>query len=65
MRHTDPEVLALRALGAPDGDPADDSHLLACPRCQSDLDQLRAVVAAARSATPDDRPTDPPPQVWE
>jgi hypothetical protein len=65
VRHSDPQVLALRALGAPAGDPADDAHLSACPRCQTALDELRGIVRTARSAGPADRPTAPPPEVWD
>lgn len=65
--HSDPGDLALRALwstGSPAGYDSD-AHLDSCPRCQSELDQLRAVVAAVRRVGPDDRPSPPPPEVWE
>jgi len=61
--HSDPDDLALRALGEePDHD---DEHLATCARCQSELDQLRAVVATARAVGPEDHPQAPPPSVWE
>jgi Anti-sigma-K factor rskA len=65
--HCDPDVLALRALGEGAGSTADDDHLAHCARCQSELDQLRAVVATSRSAgdmsaTPLESP---PPAVWD
>jgi hypothetical protein len=63
--HCDPEVLSLRALGEPAGTSADDDHLRSCAVCQAELDQLRAVVAASRSITPEDRPTRPPDHVWD
>lgn len=63
MLHCDAETLALVALGEP---LADDErrHLRQCPRCQTELDQNKAVVATGRSVTPQDRPTEPPPAVW-
>ncbi len=64
MSHCDEEDLALIALGEPAGD-ADRSHLAECPKCQSHLDQLTAVVSSARSITDDDRPTAPPAAVWD
>ena len=58
--HTDDDVLALIAMGET-VDPADDAHVQQCPRCQSRVDQLTAVVTTTRSITPDDRPITPPP----
>lgn len=63
-QHVDPDDLALMALGE-HPERLEDRHLGGCPQCQSDLDQLRAVVGAARSVTPDDSPTAPPPHVWD
>ena len=60
--HSDPDELALRALGEKVGD---DGHLASCPACQSELDQLRAVVATARAVQPEDVPVAPPPRVWD
>lgn len=67
MPHCDPDVLALRALGEGAGSAADDDHLAQCARCQSELDQLRAVVATSRSAgdmsaAPMESPS---PAVWD
>jgi anti-sigma-K factor RskA len=62
--HVDPDDLALVALGEPvdlDGT----SHLAGCAQCQSDLDQLRAVVASARTVTAEDSPQAPPARVWD
>lgn len=61
--HTSADDLALRALGEDLGD-VPDSHLASCALCQSELDQLRAVVATAREVEPEDYPTPPPPAVW-
>lgn len=59
--HSDPDDLALIALG----EQLEDPHLATCARCQSELEQLRAVVTTARSVTPEDQPEAPPPQVWD
>jgi len=42
-----------------------DAHLGSCTRCQSELDQLRAVVASVRTVRPEDYPTPPAPAVWD
>lgn len=64
--HSDPGDLALSALGADVTRSGGDlvAHLGTCARCQSELDQLRAVVASVRSVGPDDYPTVPPTAVW-
>ena len=62
--HCDDDDLSLIALGEPAGT-HDEAHLQQCARCQSRLDQLTAVVSSARSITEADRPTAPPPAVWE
>jgi anti-sigma-K factor RskA len=63
MLHCDAETLALIALGEP---LADDErrHLAECARCQSELDQNRAVVASGRRVEAADQPQDPPDAVW-
>lgn len=63
MRHCDPATLALLALGEPVGD-ADRYHLEQCSVCQTQADQNRAVVRAARTVTPEDQLSDPPEEVW-
>ncbi len=64
MLHCDADTLALVSLGEP---AADDErrHLASCVRCQSELDQNKAVVASGRSVVAEDAPTEPPPQVWQ
>jgi Anti-sigma-K factor rskA len=62
--HCDPDDLALIALGEPAASPVDESHLAGCARCQSELEQLRGVVATGRSASPDDTPEPPPAYLW-
>jgi hypothetical protein len=63
VQHSDDETLALIALGE-SADPMDMTHVQQCPRCQSRLDQLTAVVAATSAVTPDDYPVSPPEKVW-
>ncbi len=65
MRHCDDETLAVRALGETVGDAWDDGHLSGCARCQSELDELRAVVATCRAIAPDDGLVPAPPAVWD
>lgn len=64
MQHCDDDVLALIAMGET-VDASDDAHVQQCPRCQSRLDQLAAVVTTTRSITPQDSPVAPPPAVWD
>ncbi|MDO8307538.1 MAG: anti-sigma factor [Actinomycetota bacterium] len=63
VSHSDDEALALLALGE-SVSRADEAHVAGCPRCQSRLDQLSAVVSSARAIEPADYPTAPPPAVW-
>ncbi|MDR6972959.1 anti-sigma factor [Leifsonia shinshuensis] len=66
MTHSDPDVLAMLALGDPDVDEADVEHVLNCAECRSELDRLTRVTRAARENGPVDFPLqDPSPQVWE
>ena len=60
MSHLDSDTIALIALG----EYVDSSHLAQCSKCQSELDELRAVVGTARSLTDDHRPVAPPESVW-
>lgn len=64
MLHCEDDELSLVALGE-SARPEDDAHLAQCARCQSRLDQLSAVVASARSVTPEDHPIAPPAAVWD
>jgi hypothetical protein len=63
--HCDPELIALRALGEDAGTSEDDLHLSSCARCQSELDELRAIVATSRTLDPAEPLQSPPPAVWE
>jgi len=62
--HSDPEELALRALGE-EVSAGTEEHLAICAHCRSELDQLRAVVASGRAIRPEDYPTTPPQRVWD
>jgi anti-sigma-K factor RskA len=62
--HVSADDLALRALGE-ELTEVPETHLAGCSHCQSELDQLRAVVATARAVEPEDYPTAPPPAVWD
>jgi hypothetical protein len=65
VSHPDPDSLALVALSESLPDPAEEAHLATCPRCQAELDQLRAVIATARTVSAADTPQAPPPAVWD
>ncbi|MFE0455224.1 anti-sigma factor [Streptomyces sp. NPDC058914] len=54
--------LALEADARPSAQQRD--HLDRCPRCRTELEQLRKVVRAARSVSTDDLLTAPPDRVW-
>ncbi len=64
MSHLDSDTIALIALGE-GATPIDNDHIAQCPKCQSELDEFRSVVASARSITDADRPTAPPATVWQ
>jgi len=65
VSHTDPEVLALRALGETTGNPADDEHIATCPHCRTELTRLAEVVALAREDSNGAHLDRPAPAVWE
>lgn len=48
MSHTDPEFLALTALGEQAGTAQDAAHLARCADCQLELERLTRVVELAR-----------------
>jgi anti-sigma factor RsiW len=63
VQHSDPDVLALVALG--ERPPAADAeHLLECERCRADVEELRQVVSAVRVDVPPGPPVAPPERVW-
>jgi len=66
MTHSDPDALAMLALGDPDVDEADVEHVMGCEECRSELDRLMRVTRAARENGPVDFPLmEPSPAVWE
>ena len=64
MEHTDPEVLALIALGEPLTDPVVD-HLSLCASCRHEIEALRSTVSVARSAIGEAALQAPPARVWQ
>lgn len=64
MSHTDPTILALRALGERAGAAADDEHAKTCAQCRAEQARLTEIVAVARAEGPAQLET-PPPQVWD
>jgi hypothetical protein len=65
VSHTDPEVLALRALGETAGTPADAEHIATCAHCRAELTRLTGVVALAREDTNGAHLDRPAPAVWD
>lgn len=62
--HYDDETIALLALGESVAG-IDPNHLQACAVCQSQVDQLQAVVGTARSLSDEDHPMAPPDALWQ
>jgi hypothetical protein len=65
VSHTDPEILALRALGEPAGAARDDEHATTCPQCRAELARLTEIVSLARDAGPAGPLDTPPARVWD
>jgi hypothetical protein len=65
VSHTDPEILALRALGETAGTAHDAEHAGSCAHCQAELARLTEVVRLARDGDPGETLLAPPPQVWD
>ena len=64
MRHIDPDVLALLALGEGVADDADRAHIADCPECTAELSKLSRAAQVGRS-TLDAELLLPAPRVWE
>jgi hypothetical protein len=62
--HLDADELTDLALEADARPSAQRDHLDRCPRCRTELEQLRQVVRAARAVSTDDLLTAPPDRVW-
>jgi anti-sigma factor RsiW len=65
VSHTDPEILALRALGETAGTAHDAAHAESCAHCQAELARLTEVVRLARDPAGAETLQVPPPQVWD
>jgi anti-sigma-K factor RskA len=63
--HTNPEDLALIALGESVGSPDERAHLAQCPVCRAELEELSRVVVAARQPDTEDALPEPSPLVWK
>jgi len=65
VSHTDPVILALRALGENAGTAEDAGHAEICPHCRSELARLAGIVELARGEGVAERLETPPAQVWD
>jgi Anti-sigma-K factor rskA len=65
VSHTDPEILALRALGETAGTAADAEHAGTCPHCRAELARLAGIVELARGEGAAEHLQTPPPRVWD
>jgi anti-sigma factor RsiW len=63
--HTNPEVLALLALGEQAATPAEQEHIRTCPACSEEVAELARIADVGRSSTMSDTISRPSPQVWE
>ncbi|MBX9718670.1 MAG: anti-sigma factor [Microbacteriaceae bacterium] len=65
MEHTDPDALALVALGEPLADPGVVEHLSNCAACRREIETLRSTVSVARSSIGEAELHAPPARVWQ
>jgi hypothetical protein len=65
VSHTDPEILALLALGEKAGTAQDAEHAGTCPHCHAELARLTGIIELARHEDAAERLETPPPQVWD
>jgi anti-sigma-K factor RskA len=64
--HTDPDLLALLALGEQAGTPTDHAHLSECLGCRAELAELTRIVEIGQHTEPEDPALmQPPERVWE
>lgn len=63
--HTNPELLALLALGEDVGNTDDREHVRICPDCAAEVNELAQLAGLGRSARPHEALSRPGPQVWE
>ncbi len=64
MRHIDPDVLALLALGEHVGDRVDGDHLAECGACRAELENLTHAADVGRSTLEAGEMLEPHPRVW-
>ncbi|WP_394768479.1 anti-sigma factor [Lacisediminihabitans sp.] len=65
MAHSDPDLIAMMAMGEPDIPAEDEAHIRSCPECSGELESLLHVASLARAGSPVDDRLDPPrPEVW-
>ncbi len=62
--HTNPEVLALLALGEHPADPADSEHVAVCEQCRAELDSLTGLIEQGRHAPDRETLDEPSEAVW-
>ena len=62
--HTDPELLALLALGEQVGTADDRAHVLSCPECADELSELTRLVVLGRSVGAETALVSPSQEVW-
>lgn len=65
MEHTDPDALALVALGEPPTDPRVIEHVSQCASCRHEIEALRSTVTVARSSIGEAELQSPPARVWQ
>jgi anti-sigma-K factor RskA len=65
MRHADPEVLALLALGEQIALPIDSVHISECEQCRREIEVLSRAAVIGRSTFDVGELLDPPLRVWE
>ncbi|WP_341952248.1 anti-sigma factor [Salinibacterium sp. TMP30] len=65
MRHVDPEVLALLALGEQVALPVDSEHISECEQCRREIEVLSRAAVVGRATFDAGELLDPPSRVWE
>lgn len=63
--HTNPEVLAMLAIGEEAGTVTEREHVTACPDCSEEVAELARIADIGRLTTESDSITTPSPDVWE
>jgi hypothetical protein len=65
MRHTDPETLALLALGEDVADLEYRDHIAGCQQCATELEKFSRAARIGRATLGAGELLDPPPRVWD